>query len=271
MHTLIIAENSDDVAAMPRITLPKGIDPLRYVLQVWGGGSPNAAMVTGSDGNLGAVALASADRTKRRIFEFAEHCLSTDLLNDEVRIQILFLFHRSHRKNVRALVKAIRMLGADANWRKLPDKHHRALNARRIVLLSCESGIEANPADAVAYPSFMRQFHDLRVASAVAFRLERKPPPSRPPEFWDPFIYTFSTGDFLHGGTMIHPNLVSFIRFSNTAVLGSGDHERVDDGPGAANTTTPAAGKIHKYEGANYVGSIDVPAGTTYDIVSDNF
>jgi hypothetical protein len=276
MHTLIIAENEAQIGGMlrdpgTRITLPQGVDPLRYVLHVWDGGSPEATLAAGPDSALGAVAVASADRTKRRILEFAEHCLDSDRLNDEVRVQLIFLFHRSHRKVVRTLVKAIRMLDADHRWRKLPDTYLRALNTRRVVLLSCESGIEMNAQDR-RYSSFVRQSHDLRVSSAVTFRLEQKPPPSRPPQYWDPFIYTFSTGDFLTGGTRLHPNRVSFVRCPNNQLQGQGDAAHMGSIPGTdGNAEEPAAGTIHKYQGANYVGSLDVPAGTEYDIVQDSF
>lgn len=276
MHTLVIAEKDDALRRMlrdpaSRITLPAPIVPIGYTLAAWDAGSSEAEMVADQPGTLGAVAIGSASRTQRAILSFARHCLSTDRFSDVVQIQILFLFHRSHRRHVRSLIKAIRMLGKDANWRSLPDKHQRALDAHRIVLLSCESGIEMNPADAGRYVSFARQFHDLRIASAVSFRLEKKPPPSRPPEFWLPFIYTFSTGSFIEGGTRLHPNMVSFVKFTNQSVQGTGDHEHVDTIPGQRYTETPAAGRIHKYEGANYVGSLDVPAGSTYDIVRDDF
>ncbi len=276
MHTLIVAEKDPGIGRMLRdpasqITIPPPIPPLGYVLAAWDAGSSEAQMVTDPAGVLGAVAIQSASRMQRAIVAFADRCLATDTQNDEVRIQVFFLFHRSHRRHVRALVKAIRMLGQDANWRALPDRHGRALNARRIALMSCESGIEMNPADVQRYRSFARQFHDLRIASAVAFRLEQKPPPSRPPTFWLPFIYTFSTGSFIEGGTVLHPNRVSFVRFSNQSVQGQGDDEHVDTIPGQTYTQTPSAGRIHKYEGANYVGSLEVPAGASHDLVRDDF
>lgn len=276
MHTLVIIERSADMVDLrdpgTKLVLPPFMGHPGYKLQVWGEGFADAAMVAGGPGGqLGAVALASASRTHRRIFEFAEHCLNEDRLVDVVKIQILFMFHRSHRRNVRALVKAIRLLNNDVRWRKLPDVHRRALRSCRIVLMSCESGIEMNPADAVHYRSFANQFHDLRIAGAVTFRLEQKPPPAHPPQFWEPFIYTFSTGDFVHGGTRLHPNRVSFVSFTNTAVQGHGDDEHVDTIPGQTSTETPAAGKVHKYEGANYVGSLDVPAGAEYNAASDAF
>jgi hypothetical protein len=244
---------------------------LGYSLAAWDAGSSEAEMVADQPGALGAVAIGSASRTQRAILAFARHCLATDRFSDVVRIQILFLFHRSHRRHARSLVKAIRMLGKDANWRALPDRHGRALDAHRIVLLSCESAIETNPADAARYVSFTHQFHDLRISSAVTFRLEKKPPPSRPPQFWLPFIYTVSTGSFIEGGTRLHPNAVSFVRFTNQSVQGTGDDEHVDTIPGRTYTETPAAGRIHKYEGANYVGSQEVPAGSSYDIVRTDF
>lgn len=276
MHTLILAEHEASIRRMLRdpasqIRLPQGIDRTRYVLQIWDEGSPEADMVAGPNSKLGTVALASADRTKRRIYEFADHCLATDRLTDVVTIQVLFLFHRSHRKNVRALVKAIRLLDGDDRWRKLPEQHLRALRAARIVLLSCESGIEMNPADVAAYPSFFRQSHDLRIASAVTFRLEQKPPPARPPAFWAPFIYTFTIGSFIEGGTVLHPNQVSFVHFTNQSVQGQGDDEHVDTIPGQNYVQSVSAGRIHKYEGANYVGSLDVPAGTSVDMVNPAF
>jgi len=276
MHTLVIIERSSDMVDLrdpgTKLVLPPFMGNPGYRLDIWGEGFAEAAMVAGGNGGLlGAVALASASRTHRRILEFAEQCLDEDRLVDVVKIQILFMFHRSHRRNVRAIVKAIRLLNNDARWRRLPDTYRRALRASRIVLMSCESGIEMNPADAMRYRSFANQFHDLRIASAVTFRLEQKPPPANPPQFWEPFIYTFSTGDFVHGGTRLHPNRVSFVSFTNTGVLGQGDDEHVDTLPGQTSTETPAAGKVHKYEGANYVGSLDVPAGTEYNAASDSF
>lgn len=276
MHTLIIAEKDAQIGGLlrdpaSRIELPPPMSRLGYRLAAWDQGSAEAAMVVDPPGALGAVALQSASRVHRAIYSFAEYCLANDRLADEVRMQILFLFHRSHRRHVRSLVKAIRLLNNDARWRDLPDRHRRALNARRIVLMSCESGIEMNPADAQRYRSFANQFHDLRIASAVAFRLERKPPPSQPPSFWEPFIYTFSTGDFVHGGTVLHPNRVSFVHSTHQAVQGRGDDEHVGTIPGQQHVTTPAAGKVHKYEGANYAGSLDVPAGGTWNAVDDAF
>jgi hypothetical protein len=276
MHTLIIAEREPGIGRMlrdpaSRITLPPPMDRLGYRLAAWDNGSAEADMVVDPPGALGAVALQSAARVARAIYDFAELCIANDQLVDEVRIQVLFIFHRSHRRHARALVKAIRLLNNDPRWRKLPDRYRRALNARRIVLMSCESGIEMNPADAQRYTSFAHQFHDLRIASAVTFRLEKKPPPSRPAEFWDPFIYTLSTGNFVQGGTRLHPNKVSFAGFTNQAVQGSGDDEHVDTLPGQTYVESDSAGQVHKYEGANYAGSLDVPAGSSWDAVSDAF
>jgi hypothetical protein len=41
------------------------------------------------------VARASAPGTHRRIFEFAGQCLHEDRLIDFVKMQVLFMFHRS--------------------------------------------------------------------------------------------------------------------------------------------------------------------------------
>jgi hypothetical protein len=148
-----------------------------------------------------------------------------------------------------------------------------ALRVQRVILLSCESGIEMNPRDVALYPSFVRQSHNLRISSAAAFRLEKTPPPSTPPEFWDPFIYTFSTGDFLTGGTKLHPNRVSFVTCPNNQLEGSGndDNAHMEVIPGKPDAEVPSAGYIYKYEGANFVSSHVVPANGQYDIIREDF
>jgi hypothetical protein len=269
MNTLIIAEREAGIHGMlgdPRspIEIPQPLPPVKYTLQTWDEVEPEAQAVAGPQSSVGTAATDSADRTKRRIIEFGAYCLANGIRFDVVNMQIVFIFHRSHRKVARTIIKAIRLLNGDAAWRALPNRYGRALRVKRVALLSCESGIEMNPADRV-YTTFVHQSHDLRIASAAAFRLEKKPPPSVPPEYWDPFIYTFTTGDFLTGGTKLHPNRVSFVRCPNNQLEGQGADAHMGTKPGQPDIEQPSGGTIHKYEGANYVEGRDVPAGTEYD------
>ncbi len=159
-----------------------------------------------------AVYISSAPRIVRTIVRFADTELSRQQA-DAVTIRIVFMFHQTNGPVVRTIMKALRHLPKDPGWRRLPFVHNKHLIANPVALLSCESGMDKTFRPTPGRPTprelalrrYANQARGMRMAAGKAFVTPMSPPPTRPPRWYDPPIWTFSTGDADTGGMLMDP------------------------------------------------------------------
>ncbi|MGQ0648150.1 MAG: hypothetical protein ACT4P7_11305 [Gemmatimonadaceae bacterium] len=289
MHTLIIMQNDAKVRRLlPREdNIEFGIpgSPIRYRLQIFAPDTPAAtAALGGTGGALGATFLDSANRIKRKIIAFADSISNPPITVDVVEFQVIFLFHQTSRGTARAITRGLNLLDADPQWRNLPERKRIGIRVRRSWLLSCESGTDQavadtpniDPALARKLQQWVQQARDMRIAAAVAFTTEQKPPPSDPKRYWVPFIYTFSTGDPVTGGITLDPQRVGF-RVTPYTIDDNGNFQKIPKPAGSTQSDdqyeagTPTVGKVYKYEGQTKVDEKSIVLNSTVNILTGSF
>ena len=289
MHTLVIMQNDKKIKQLlpreGRVQFGIPGQPGTYNLQTFVAGTPaTVAALGGLAGTLGTSYLDSANRIRRTIIDFAEFLTNPPITADIVEFQIIFIFHQTSQGTARDITRALTQLDGDAKWRDLPDRKHVGVRVPNCWLLSCESGTDQAVADnpnlapalAQALKQWVAQARSMRLAAAAGLTTEQKPPPANPKQYWTPFIYTFSSGDPVTGGTTLNPQKVSFRTLPYT-ILPDGHFEKIPKPAGSTQTDdeyengTPTNGKVYKYEGTRKVDERIIPAGAEANILAGGF
>lgn len=166
-----------------------------------------------------AVYIGSAARMVRAIVRFADTELRNQL-EDRVTLRVVFMFHQTHLKTVKVILRAMRQLPNEPRWRALPFVHVKHLQVTPVVLLSCESGMDKTFQPGPDPPTrreqalrrYALQARAMRVAIGAGLLTPMAPPPGQPPRYYDPEVITFSTGDSDTGGIVLDPFQARFKR-----------------------------------------------------------
>lgn len=283
MHTLLLSQNDAKIRGShpvlgreQELTFQFPGSPQRYQLKVHLIGSPAAtAALGGAAGALGAAYLSSANRIQRTIVEFARAISQPPVTSDVVAFQIIFLFHQTSADTARAITKALITLPQDTQWKDLPVRQRVAIRVQRAWMLSCESATDQVNHDP-GMQRYIRQSLDMRLAAATGLTTEKTPPPTNPPEYWLPFVYTFSTGDAFSGGLVVDPHRVSFRKLPYEANP-AGGFRHIPKPAGDPRSDAeyemgePTSGKVYKYEGSQLVEERILPANDFVNLMSDSF
>ena len=234
MNTLILREDDeahkrafkeDDIKNLGEASK---IEPITTRLQV----IDNVGAALGDAASL--LGMAYFSQIARKIVNFGSTVMETECKKparpEVAEFQIIVAFHQTSRRLAEEITKAFQSLPQDQSWKNLPKKCDLELRVRRIWLLSCESGGD-RAGNANLSPKYANQAKDMRIAAAKGFKRELVAPSSKPPQFWYPYVYDFSTGDIIHGSLTLSPTHVSFRTTPNWEVDAKGDILYKDPGP----------------------------------------
>jgi hypothetical protein len=208
MHTLIIAQNAQDIRGVDRLRVPHieevrlGKKKLRYRLAILHL-SPSSVKKT-----YGGFLLGSAAQIVRSITLFAD-ALAFSWPDDIVEFQVIFIYHQTSQKVIRKIERALRGLPTYRLWRQIPFKRIKHIRVPCVWMLSCESATDQVTQDARIL-RYIGQASLLRSLAQEAFITPQAPPPTKPPSVYHPTVVTFSTGDPVTGGLVLNPEKVKF-------------------------------------------------------------
>src|ERR1700694_627290 len=194
-----------------------------------------------------AAALSAAffNQIVRKIVNFADSVMAKEKAkppqqrHDMAEFQIVVEFHQTNRRLAAEITKAFNKLPQDDKWKGLPAKHQMALRVHRVWLVSCESGGD-KAANANLSAKYVKQAVDMRDAASSGCSTQKSWPPSQPAEYWYPYVYTFSTGDIVHGSLALNPNHLSFKTTPDWEVDKDGNIKQTAAGRGRTDQGLPA-------------------------------
>jgi hypothetical protein len=281
MDTLILLEDDEEHTKTVKEGDIQNPDGLTQLDKISSSLKPFDSAASAALGDAAAsLSIAYCNQILRKIVKFADAVMAKERKkpaaqqHDNAEFQIVVEFHQTNRRLAAAITKAFTKLPQDQEWKGLPRKHQIALRVHRVWLVSCESGGD-KAQNAKVSAKYVQQAVDMREAAGSGCKTEKSWPRSQPPEYWFPYVYTFSTGDIVHGSLSLSPNHLTFRSTPDWEVDGDGNirqttEGRARTGQGLPDRTDPSAGTIYRYDPSTHtVNPAPVPSGAEVDILKN--
>ena len=284
MDTLILLEDDEEHTKTVKEGAIQNPDGLTQLDKISSSLKPYDSAAFAALGDATAsLSIAYCYQILRKIVKFADAVMAKERhkppaqQRDVAEFQIVMEFHQTNRRLAEAITKAFTQLSQDPDWKNLPKKHQISLRVHRVWLVSCESGGD-KAKNANVSPKYVQQAVNMRDAAVSGCTTDKKWPQSAPAEYWYPYIYTFSTGDIVHGSLSLDPNHLTFKSTPDWEVDKDGNIRQTPEGRDRTeqqhlpDRTDPSGGTIYRYDPSTHtVAPAPISAGAEIDILRNPF
>jgi hypothetical protein len=178
-------------------------------------------------------------------------------------LQVIVVFHQRHTAVANSIATGLLLLGSEATWSGLINDFRVGFRVANVWLLSCESAADASAND-MALRNFYSQAVLMRRAAATGLMTPTVSLPGEKLKWFNPAVYTFSSGSTILGGVTSHPNHVSFFEVQDYALRGTCI---VETGQSREKVAYHTNGKIYKHVNGERVRTCVVPKGKEVDLI----